>query len=65
MLDGDWLLPQRTAESCALLASGTADSLSGRYIHVSGDVSELLKHAEQIQRDGLYALWLPKLNGLV
>jgi NAD(P)-dependent dehydrogenase (short-subunit alcohol dehydrogenase family) len=65
MVDGDWLPPQRTAELCVLLASGAADVLSGRYIHVSDDVAELLAHAEQIERDGLYALRLPKLHGLV
>ncbi len=65
MVDGDWLPPERTADLCVLIASGKMDVLSGRYIHVSDNVDDLLAHAEQINREGLYALRLPKLSGLV
>ena len=65
MVDGDWLAPERTADLCVLIASGRTDTLSGHYIHVSDDLDELLAHTEQITREGLYALRLPKLHGLV
>jgi NAD(P)-dependent dehydrogenase (short-subunit alcohol dehydrogenase family) len=47
------------------LASGAADTLSGRYIAVTDDVERLVLNAETIQRDDLYTLRLQRLDGPV
>ena len=44
------------AELCVFLASGQADRLSGRYIRVDDDWSELARCADTITRDDLYTL---------
>jgi NAD(P)-dependent dehydrogenase (short-subunit alcohol dehydrogenase family) len=43
-----------------LLASGRADVLSGRYLSVFDDVAELIRRADEIQRDDLYTMRLRK-----
>src|SRR5690242_5294943 len=45
------------------LASGRADILSGRYVTVFDDLDELLLRAAEIEREGLYALRVRKLDG--
>jgi NAD(P)-dependent dehydrogenase (short-subunit alcohol dehydrogenase family) len=50
--------PERAANLCLYLASGAADSLSGRYINVRDDVRDLVLRAGEIERDDLYALRL-------
>jgi NAD(P)-dependent dehydrogenase (short-subunit alcohol dehydrogenase family) len=42
------------------LASGRADALSGRYVSGEDDVADLVRRAEEIQRDDLYVLRLRK-----
>lgn len=37
------------------LASGQADGLSGRFLHVLDDLDDLIARAEEVQRDDLYA----------
>ncbi len=37
------------------LASGEADGLSGRFVHVLDDLDDLIARAEEVQRDDLYA----------
>jgi NAD(P)-dependent dehydrogenase (short-subunit alcohol dehydrogenase family) len=50
--------PDRAAALCLFLASGRADALSGRYINVREDVEDLVRRAEQIQKEDLLALRL-------
>jgi NAD(P)-dependent dehydrogenase (short-subunit alcohol dehydrogenase family) len=50
--------PDRAADLCLFLASGRADALSGRYINVREDVQDLLRRAEQIQKEDLLTLRL-------
>ena len=45
------------------LASGRADALSGRYVTVFDDLDELLLRAAEIEREGLYALRVRRLDG--
>lgn len=50
--------PQRAAELVVFLASGRADALSGCYVSAEDDVAEMVRRAEEIQRDELYTLRL-------
>lgn len=58
MPTGEWLPAERAGMLAVLLASGRADGLSGRFIHVLDDVEELVRRTEEIRRDDLYALRL-------
>ena len=53
-----WSSPDDAAQLCVYLASGRADALSGCFIRTSDDVEDMVRRAEQIQRDGLYTLHL-------
>jgi NAD(P)-dependent dehydrogenase (short-subunit alcohol dehydrogenase family) len=55
---GAFLGPEQTASMCVRLASGVADALSGRYIHVSQDLDALIAQSEEIQARDLYMLRL-------
>jgi hypothetical protein len=44
------------------LASGKADVLSGRFISVDDDVTELVRRIDEIQQADLYTLQLHKLG---
>jgi NAD(P)-dependent dehydrogenase (short-subunit alcohol dehydrogenase family) len=50
--------PERGAELVVALASGKADSLSGRYISVHDDLDELIERAATIVHKDLYTLRL-------
>jgi len=50
--------PERAAELVVYLASGKADALSGCFLTIKQDIAELAQHADEIQRDGRYRLWL-------
>ena len=50
-----------TSALIARLAGGTADALSGRFLHTLDDIDELLARIDEIQRDELYALRLRRL----
>lgn len=54
----DLVPPERAARLAVFLASGRADALSGRYIHVSEDIEALARRAEVVRRDDLYTLRL-------
>jgi NAD(P)-dependent dehydrogenase (short-subunit alcohol dehydrogenase family) len=56
--DGNESLPEAPAKLVAFLASGHADVLSGRFFQVSEDVADMVRRAEEIQRDDLHALRL-------
>jgi NAD(P)-dependent dehydrogenase (short-subunit alcohol dehydrogenase family) len=53
-----WVGPERAGELVVLLASGTADSLSGRLLHVLDDVADLARRADEVEREDLLALRL-------
>ena len=48
---------------CVGLASGQADTLSGRYFSVDDDLAETVAHADEIQSGELYTLRIGKLPG--
>jgi NAD(P)-dependent dehydrogenase (short-subunit alcohol dehydrogenase family) len=58
MPTGEWLPAERAGALAVVLASGRADALSGRFIHVLDDVDELVRRADEIRRDDLHALRL-------
>jgi NAD(P)-dependent dehydrogenase (short-subunit alcohol dehydrogenase family) len=49
---------ERAARPVLLLASAGADALSGCYINVRDDVTEMVRRAEEIEREELYTLRL-------
>jgi NAD(P)-dependent dehydrogenase (short-subunit alcohol dehydrogenase family) len=53
---------ERSVALILQLATGQADSLSGRYIDVEDDLTELLRRASEIQSKDLYTLRLRQLN---
>ena len=61
ILDGNDVPADLSASLVTLLASGKADSLSGRFIRVTDDIDQLVLHAEQITADDLYTLRLRTL----
>jgi NAD(P)-dependent dehydrogenase (short-subunit alcohol dehydrogenase family) len=54
----NYVSPERTAELVIALAAGTADRLTGRFIHVFDDLDDLLQRVEAIESGGLYQLRL-------
>ena len=50
--------PELAANLIVRLALGEADNLTGRYIHVTDNLDELILAAEKIQEQDLYALRL-------
>lgn len=52
---------EESATLVALLASGKADCLSGRFIHISDNVDQFIAQTEAIQKDDLYTLRLRTL----
>lgn len=56
--DGSHIPPERAAELVVFLASGKADALSGCYIAVDDDVSEMVSQAKEIKENKLHTLRL-------
>lgn len=56
--DEDWLPADRAAELVARLATGSADALSGRFLHALDDLGDLIGRLEEIEQGDLYALRL-------
>jgi len=54
--ESEWMSIERTGELCVALASGKADALSGRYLHVSHALNDLIQRADEINKNDLYAL---------
>jgi NAD(P)-dependent dehydrogenase (short-subunit alcohol dehydrogenase family) len=48
--------PETAAELIAVLASGRADALSGRYVSVEDDLEQLIASAEEVRRRDLHVL---------
>ncbi len=59
---GEDFPPEAAAHLIKLLASGQADSLSGRMIRVSDDLEKMIASADKIEQDALYALRMRKLD---
>jgi NAD(P)-dependent dehydrogenase (short-subunit alcohol dehydrogenase family) len=55
----DWVPASLAGSLVAELASGIADGLTGRFVHVSDDLAELVAHADEIAAAGLRTLRLP------
>jgi NAD(P)-dependent dehydrogenase (short-subunit alcohol dehydrogenase family) len=53
---------ERSVALVLQLATGQADALSGRYIDAEDDLTELLRHADEIQSKDLYTLRLRQLD---
>lgn len=52
--DSEWTPVERVGELCVFLASGEADQLTGRYIHVrEDDIHDLVERAEEIVENNL------------
>lgn len=62
--DTAWQPPERAAELVRFLASGAADRLTGRFFSAYYDEHAMVAHAGQIEREMLYTLRLPTLDGL-
>jgi NAD(P)-dependent dehydrogenase (short-subunit alcohol dehydrogenase family) len=56
--EGEWIRPETCAELVAFLASGAADGLSGRYLHVRDDWRGLAANAGQVVEQDLHAVRL-------
>jgi len=48
----------RSGRLVAFLATGAADALSGRFLHVLDDVEDLVRRADEVVRDDLYVMRL-------
>lgn len=59
VVDEDWVFPAEDAANlCVRLATGEADRLTGRLIHVKDDLDEMIATADKIIADDRYALRL-------
>ena len=58
--DSEWIPAERAAELCLFLACGKADQLSGRYVHVTDDIAEMVAHAHEIVEKDLHVLRMRK-----
>lgn len=56
----EWVPVERAGELCVFIATGKADRLSGRYLHVLDDITELIARADEIVENDLYVLRLRK-----
>ena len=54
---------ERSARLVLELASGRADSLSGRFISIRDDLDSLLRNAKQIEEQNLYSLRVQTIDG--
>lgn len=58
-MDDAWVYPAEAAgELCVRLASGAADALSGRFIHVRDDLEQMIARSAEIQAGEQYLLRL-------
>jgi NAD(P)-dependent dehydrogenase (short-subunit alcohol dehydrogenase family) len=56
-----WISAEPAAKLVLRLASGEADALSGRFIHLNYNLDEMLAQTDAIQRNDLYTLRLNQL----
>lgn len=58
-MDEEWVFPAEDAANlCVRLASGQADKLTGRMIHVKDDLDAMIANADTIAKEDRYALRL-------
>jgi NAD(P)-dependent dehydrogenase (short-subunit alcohol dehydrogenase family) len=62
--DTAWQPPERAAKLVRFLASGGGDRLTGRFFSAYYDEQEMVARADEIEREMLYTMRLPTLNGL-
>ena len=62
--DSAWQTAERAGELCRFLASGAADRLSGRFFSTYHDEVDIVSQADRVERDRLYTLRLPTLDGI-
>jgi hypothetical protein len=55
----DWVPPAAAGQLVARLASGVADQLTGRFIHVLDDLDQLIGQADEIVAADIRILRLP------
>lgn len=58
----EWSPVELTGELCVFLASGKADGLSGRYIHITDDIEKMIKNEKEIIEKNLYNTVVNKLE---
>jgi 3-oxoacyl-[acyl-carrier protein] reductase len=58
--DSEWVPVEKAGELCAFIASGQADRLSGRYLHVLDDIPDMVRRADEIIEKDLHVLRLRK-----
>jgi len=59
--DAPWTPPELSAQLIAVLASGRADALAGRYIHAEhDDIADLISRADEIERGDLNSIRLQR-----
>ncbi len=63
--ENEWSPPEAAASLVVRLASGVADGLNGKFIHVNDNLDELEREVARIEREGLYTLRLLNLAGPV
>ena len=57
-----WVPIEKSGELVVELASGIADRLSGRFIHVLDDLNVLMEHADEIIENDLQSLSMQMYN---
>jgi NAD(P)-dependent dehydrogenase (short-subunit alcohol dehydrogenase family) len=56
--EAQWVEPELAGKLVVFIASGAADGLSGRFLHVLDDWDGLARRADEVRREDLYALRL-------
>ncbi len=60
--EDQWVPIEKSGELVVALASGVADKLAGRFIHVLDDLHELIEHADEIIEKDLQSLSMQMYN---
>ena len=60
--EDQWVPIEKSGELVVELASGIADRLSGRFIHVLDDLNVLMEHADEIIENDLQSLSMQMYN---
>jgi NAD(P)-dependent dehydrogenase (short-subunit alcohol dehydrogenase family) len=63
IFDEGFVLPaEHIAERVLLLASGKADSLSGRFLPIADDLDDMMKSLAEVEKGNLYSLRMARLG---
>ena len=63
--EDEFYQPEQLASLSCELMTGQYARLSGHFIHVGDDLSELLANADQLRTERLHQLSMHGLNGLI